>query len=138
MEKRLKKIITLLALLGVGISAYLAYLKITNNTLSCGLGQCTVVQTSKYSEIFGIPVAILGLEYYLALLVLSWSKFKKATQIWALLGLAFSSYLTVLELFILKAICGWCVLSFVIIIIINLLIFKEEKDALPSSRPRRI
>jgi uncharacterized membrane protein len=137
MGKRLKQTITLLTLAGIGVSAYLTYLKITNNTIACNLGECGAVQNSKYSEMFGIPVALLGLLYYLSLLVLLWSKFKKGVQLWALWGLIYSSYLTILELFVLKVICGWCVISFVIIIIINLLVFKEDDD-LSSSRSRRI
>jgi len=137
MGKRLKTIIIILSLAGIGVSLHLTYLKITHNSHSCGLGDCGIVQTSKYSEMFGIPVAALGVMYYITLLTLLFGKLYKHAKLWALWGLAFSSYLTILELFVLKAICGWCVISFVIIIIINLLIFKEHDD-LSSSRPRRV
>ncbi len=138
METKTRKIVTILALLGVGVSIHLTLIKTSDNTFFCTLGQCGTVQNSKYSEIFGMPVAVLGLIYYITLLTLNWAKLSKLTQAWALWGLAFSSYLTIIELFVLKAICGWCVISFVIIILINLLVFREEQSDLSSSRPRRI
>lgn len=138
MGSKTKKLITILAILGIGVSAYLTYIKISINAFSCNFGQCGVVQDSKHSELFGIPVAMFGLAFYAALLTLTWSKFKKVAQAWALWGLIFSSYLTILELFVLKAICGWCVISFVIIILINLLIFEKDTNDLSSGRPRRI
>lgn len=123
------KIILLLAILGVGVSVYLTNIKTSNNIYSCGFGQCNVVQASKYSELFGIPVAVFGLVFYVLLITFLMARIKKLLLAWALFGLLFSSYLTVIELFVLKAICGWCVISFVIIILINLLISSEpSKD----------
>lgn len=138
MEAKTRKIVTILALLGVSVSIHLTLIKTSGNTFSCTLGQCGTVQDSKYAEIFGMPIVILGLIYYVTLLTLIRAKLNKPTQAWALWGLAFSSYLTIIELFVLKAICGWCVISFVIIILINLLVFRERQSDLSSSRPRRI
>lgn len=122
-----KKILIFLAILGIGISAYLTYVKLQPEGIACNLGQCDIVQASKYSELFGIPIAIYGLGYYILFITLISANLKKYANYWALWGLLFSSYLTLLELFVLKAICGWCVLSFIVIILINLLIGVKEK-----------
>ena len=118
--------ILILALAGLIMSTYLTRLKLENNIYSCGLGECGIVQSSEYAEFFGIPVAAFGAGFYGLLFVLVASNLPKFARGWALFGLAFSMYLTALELFVIKALCGWCVISFAIVILINLLIFKDE------------
>lgn len=104
--------------LGILISLLLTYYKFSSDPLVCGLGNCHAVQHSKYGSIFGIPVAILGIVYYLVLLFLHTNFSNKYIKIWLIWGILFSSYLTYIELFVLKEICGWCVVSFVNIIIL--------------------
>ena len=59
----------ILALLGAGISGYLAYVKLSATQAVClGLGECEAVQNSPYSVILGIPISILGLLTYLAII----------------------------------------------------------------------
>lgn len=115
-------LVPLLAVLGLGVAGYMAYIEITHLDAVCGpVGECNVVQTSQYAAIAGIPVAVLGLIFYLAVLVL-WALQRSAAGQWArpaalaLLGLAvfgvlFSVYLTLLELFVIHAICMWCLTS---------------------------
>ncbi len=67
-------------------------------------------------------MAAFGAGFYALLFVLTAANLKKWVQAWTLWGLIFSMYLTVLELFVIKALCGWCVISFVIVILVNLLI----------------
>ncbi|MEA3338049.1 MAG: vitamin K epoxide reductase family protein [Chloroflexota bacterium] len=107
---------------GIAVATYLTYIKLFGLEAYCaGVGNCEAVQTSPYAELFGIPVAILGLLTYLALLVLflvKWFDWRDlgqlATQLFflvTLVGLLFSVYLTYLELFVILAICPWCVAS---------------------------
>ena len=118
-----------LIVLGIGVAGYLTYVKLFGLEPYCvGAGDCEAVQTSPYSAIFGIPVAVLGLLTYLALAVLWWVKRKDwrdlgglATQLFflaTLVGFLFSLYLTYLELFVILAICSWCVTSAVVMTIL--------------------
>lgn len=126
-------LIPVLAVLGLGVSAYLAYVEITHVAAVCGpVGECNAVQSSQYAQIAGIPVAVLGLVNYVAVLVL-WAVQRSATGKWArpaalaLLALAafgvlFSIYLTLLELFVIHAVCMWCLSSAVIATLILLVV----------------
>ncbi|NJN97381.1 MAG: hypothetical protein HC875_26515 [Anaerolineales bacterium] len=114
-----------LALLGLGVAVYLAYVEITHVEAICGpIGACNVVQSSPYARIFGIPIAVLGVLFYLLVGVL-WVGQKYLPGRWAGLvevellglsvtGLLFSIYLTWLELFVIQAVCAWCLSSAVI------------------------
>lgn len=115
----------LLVLAGVGVAGYLSYVKLYGLQAFCaGIGNCEVVQTSPYSELFGIPVAILGLGAYLFLTLLWWLKAtdwrglgdmaRQGFLFVSLVGVLFSAYLTYLELFVILAICPWCVISAVL------------------------
>ncbi len=118
-------VIPVLALLGIGISGYLTYTKLSNTTAVClGLGECETVQNSPYSEIFGIPIALLGLLAYAMILFLWWwgrSPERANSDLVpvgifgiSLFGFLYSAYLTYLELFIIEAICPWCVASAIV------------------------
>ncbi len=122
-----------LAVLGLGVSAYLAYVEISHTAAVCGpVGECNVVQTSRYAQIAGVPVAVLGLINYLGVLAL-WAVQRSGVGRWArpaslaLLGLAlagvlFSIYLTLLELFVIHAVCMWCLASALIVTLIMLVV----------------
>lgn len=122
----------ILALLGVGISSYLAYVKLSATQAVClGLGECETVQNSPYSVILGIPIAILGLLTYLAIIALWWWS-QDEQRPYAdlaplilfgitLFGFLYSAYLTYLELFVLKAICPWCVASAIIMTVLMII-----------------
>ena len=97
--------------------------------LICGKsGGCLTVQASKYAEFLGLPVAAYGAGGYLALLIVGfaglqgrWADAPGPTKLLALLsgiGVLFTVYLTALELFVIHAICRWCVASAVIIVLI--------------------
>ncbi len=76
-------LIPLLAILGLGVAGYMAYIEITHVAAVCGpVGECNVVQTSQYAQIAGIPVAVLGLVFYLATLVL-WVVQRSGAGRWA-------------------------------------------------------
>jgi len=122
----------ILALLGVGISGYLTYVKLSATQAVClGLGECETVQNSPYSVILGIPIAVLGLLTYLAIIVLWWwsqdeqRPYADLTPMLlfgiTLFGFLYSAYLTYLELFVLKAICPWCVASAIIMTVLMII-----------------
>ncbi len=118
-------LIPALCLAGLGVAAYLAFVEITHTEAVCGpVGECNAVQTSPYAQILGIPVAVLGLINYAAVLVL-WATGRFGAARWAgpagrgllyltVFGVLFSIYLTLLEIFVIHAICAWCLTSAVI------------------------
>ena len=121
-----RMIIAALALGGVGLSTYLAMYKLGYiGTLACGTGGCELVQMSKWATFLGLPVAIWGVLYYVALFVVAFAgtmeRFVDSPWIsHALLaltswGVAFSVWLTYLELYVIHAICRFCVVSAVLI-----------------------
>jgi uncharacterized membrane protein len=113
-----------LSLAGTLVSGYLTWLHLTGASALCtGLGGCEVVQSSRYAWVGPVPVALLGLGAYLALLLLALWRWRGGPA-WAglvLFGLAvagalYSGYLTYIEVFVLGALCPWCVTSAVIIL----------------------
>ena len=110
-----------LALAGVLISSYLTWTYLNGAVPVCvgGSGGCETVQTSRYSEILGVPVAALGLFAYATMLLCAVLRGEKAAlsgAFVALVGVLFSAYLSYLELFVLRAICQWCVASAVLVV----------------------
>lgn len=114
--------IVLLSAAGVAVAAYLSWVALGDGEVACGpAGDCRAVQDSRYSEVVGVPVALLGLGMYAALLALSaltlvaGAASPPVVRVWtfalALGGVLYSAYLTYLELFVIDAICSWCVVS---------------------------
>jgi uncharacterized membrane protein len=118
----------LLSLAGLFISGYLYLYKIGRiGSLACGTGGCETVQLSSWSQFAGIDVALIGVLGYAGLLGLSLTSLQtgasrnwpvRAMAVAAGIGVAFTLYLTYLELFVIRAICRWCVVSGVIILAI--------------------
>ncbi len=118
--------VALLALVGVLLATYLYLYKIgVVGTMACGAGSCELVQTSQWSRFLGVEVSLIGLLGYLGIFGVSLAGLQPGQQErrWpdrALVflsggGFLFSAYLTYVELFVLDAICRWCVVSAVII-----------------------
>jgi uncharacterized membrane protein len=108
-----------LALVGVGIAGYLTYIHYAGLQPFCvgGHGACERVQSSPWSELAGIPVAVLGLAGYVAILlslVLPEDPGRSAAALLSLVGAGFSAWLTYVEIAKIEAICQWCVASAVI------------------------
>ena len=111
----------LLALIGLFVAVYLSlYHMGFYGALICGAGSCEVVQTSKYARLLGQPVPLWGTLWYAGVLALAFLGLGPASGtrlldvLLALLvtsGLLFSIYLTAIEIFILHAVCMWCVIS---------------------------
>lgn len=134
-----------LALAGVAISVYLTVEHYTaSTTLACpdtGVVNCLKVTTSPQSSIIGIPVALLGLLFFVALaastIPVLWRSSSPAVR-WGRLGLAGVGVLTVLyllyvELFVVDAICLWCtaihVLAIALFIVIALRMATDDQPA---------
>jgi uncharacterized membrane protein len=126
----------LMSLLGLFVSAYLYLYKIGRiGTLACGSGACEAVQTSVWSRFMGVEVSLIGLVGYAVLLVaalvaLRPDQVERRQPALVLAGLAglgvlFTAYLTYLELFVIHAICRWCVGSAVIIVTVLVLVLLE-------------
>jgi len=123
---RHRQAIALLALIGLLIALYLALHRVgAIGSLQCGSGGCETVQTSAYAVFLGVPVAFYGVAGYLALFLVSLVGLQPPllerrgpTLLLAVmggLGLAFTAYLTYIELFVIHAICRWCVASAAVI-----------------------
>ena len=117
-----RQILALLAVVGICIALYLTLYKFgVIGVLSCSIGSCEMVNTSKWSMLFGLPIAAWGLGAYVVLLVLaivggSESREESVPIAQLLVALAgfsvlFSAWLTYLELFVIHAICIWCLSS---------------------------
>ena len=105
------KAIAGLALAGLAISAYLTWVHYAGIEPVCtGVSDCQRVQSSDYAELVGIPVALIAVVGYEAILA-SLRMRVELTALLAYLGLAFSAYLTWAEVFRIDAICQWCVAS---------------------------
>jgi uncharacterized membrane protein len=139
----------LLSLLGLFVSAYLYLYKIGRiGTLACGTGGCETVQTSVWSRFAGVEVSLIGMVGYALLLVVALVALRPALAdrcgpaavlvALAAGGVLFTAYLTYLELFVIHAICRWCVGSAAIIVTLLLLGLLELRRlrALPAARSR--
>jgi uncharacterized membrane protein len=109
-----------LATAGFGVAGYLTYVHYAGINPVCTTGgSCEKVQTSVYSELAGVPVALLGLLAYGvilgSLLVPQREATRFTTMVVTLAAFAFSGYLTYRELYSVHAICEWCVSSAVIL-----------------------
>jgi uncharacterized membrane protein len=117
-DRRLRQVAIVLALIGFAVAAYLTYVHYEGIESVCGLGgDCEKVQTSEWSDLAGVPVALLGLIGYAAILATLFVEREEALiagALIALVGFGFSAYLTYRELFSIDAICPWCVASAVI------------------------
>jgi uncharacterized membrane protein len=122
-ERRLRRLIGVVALIGLAVAAYLTYVHYAELEPICagGGGGCERVQNSSYAELAGIPVAVLGLIGYALILGSLWipgESGRLAGAVLALVGFGFSLYLTWAELFEIDAICQWCVASAVLMTIL--------------------
>lgn len=139
-----RMIIAAMALGGVGLATYLAMYKLGMiGTLACTVGSCETVNLSRWATFLGIPVAVWGLGFYVVLfaVALLGTTERFVNETWvshALLaltgwGVLFSAWLTYLELYVINAICIFCVVSAILVTVIFLVSVVEWR-----SRPREI
>ncbi len=124
-DKRLRLAAAVAAGLGFAVAAYLTYVHYADIAAICAAsGGCERVQSSSYAELAGIPVALMGLFGYAAILAATLlpGELPRFAASWlAVVGFCFSIYLTYLELFEIDAICQWCIASAVIMAVLAVL-----------------
>jgi uncharacterized membrane protein len=119
----------LVALVGLFVALYLTLYKAgLIGTLACGAGSCETVQLSRWATFLGLPVAAWGSAYYAVVFALAlagiqerWADSRRVALALLVLtgwGVLFSAWLTYLELFVIDAICRWCVVSAVIALVL--------------------
>jgi uncharacterized membrane protein len=118
-SRTLRITLLVLAVIGLGIASYLTYVHYAGIKPACTAGEsCTKVQTSVYSKLAGVPVALIGLLGYVGILgalLVDGENGRLAAVAMAWVGFAFSAYLTGRELWSIDAICIWCVGSAVVL-----------------------
>ena len=139
-------IVAALALAGILISAYLTLYKLgVIGELTCSIGSCETVNTSRWSVFLGIPVAAWGLVFYMDVFVIAlvgtMPRFENEPFIsvvlvaQAMIGVIFSAWLTYLELGVIHAICIWCVTSAAIVAAISLVSIADLREIRGAPTP---
>lgn len=127
------------SLLGLGVVSFLFYEYTFSDSVVCLIGSgCDTVRLSPYSSFLGISIPILGVAFYLTMagfsVVRSHAFFSKKLfrlqLLGSLAGAGFGIYLTFLEVFVIKAICFWCALSFIISLAVLLSVILSRKNNL--------
>ena len=133
-----------LSLTGLAVAAYLIIVETQSVQAFCGpVGDCNAVQSSSYSRLWGIlPVGVLGALGYIGILAAWWggrqnwgwpSKYAPVALFgMALFGTIFSIYLTYLEIFVIGAVCIWCISSAIIITLLLLVSLRSALGAFSS------
>ena len=143
MNKRM--LAALVALAGVFVALYLAMYKLGYiGTLVCQVGSCETVQTSRWATLLGTPVAIWGVGYYVAVLAVSLAglsarlgdsrRLSRVLVLMALTGVLFSLWLTYLELFVIHAVCMWCVISAMLAVLLLVLAMMDLREVTTAAR----
>jgi uncharacterized membrane protein len=115
-EGTLRRAATFLATLGIAAAAYIAIAEADGGAPAClaGGGGCEKVAASSHSELLGVSVAVIGIVGYALLLTAALLRGDGARMggfLLGLIGFGYSVYLTYLELFVIEAVCQWCVVS---------------------------
>lgn len=132
-------IVAMLALAGIFVATYLLLYKLGMiGHLTCSIGSCETVNTSKWAIFLGMPVAAWGVAFYVAFFVLAlvstgerYAESRGMAQVLVVLagtGVLFSGWLTWLELFRIHAICQWCVISAILVTVIFVISLLELRE----------
>src|SRR3984885_8472633 len=143
MRLTLRRLMLVLAVIGLGVATYLTIIHYAGIKPACTAGtSCIKVQSSVWSKLDGVPVALLGLIGYIgitaSLLASDREETRLATLGLTLIGFAFSGYLTYRELFSIHAICEWCASSAVILtllLICSVIRYVITDDLAPGPSP---
>jgi uncharacterized membrane protein len=123
------------ALAGLGIATYLTIVHYSGGEPVCAVAHgCATVQQSDYAALAGVPVAVLGLFGYLALLVAlarDGEAWRTAAAFLSIAGLGFSAWLTYVEVGVLHAICIWCVGSAICMTLLTVLTIGRMMRVVP-------
>ncbi|MEW5914890.1 MAG: vitamin K epoxide reductase family protein [Gemmatimonadota bacterium] len=143
MSKR--QFLALIALIGVFLATYLTLYKVgAIGALACQAGSCETVQLSRWATFLGLPVAAWGILFYIVLLALALAgtsaraadsrALSLALLAWTGWGVVFSSWLTYLELFVIRAICQYCVGSAVLVAIAFVVAYLDYRSTATARR----
>jgi uncharacterized membrane protein len=114
-EGALRRTATFLSAFGIGVAAYIAIAEADGGAPACFAGGgCEKVAASSHSELLGVSVAAIGIVGYALLLAAALLRGDGARMggfLLGLVGFGYSVYLTWLELFVIEAVCQWCVVS---------------------------
>lgn len=127
--RRILLAIALFGVIGFAIAGYLTYTHYNEAALVCAVGGCETVQTSRYSTIGPLPIALLGMGMFAAIIGLAVLRLMRSSIVraetasivaWGMLlaGILYYLYLTYVELFVLNAVCQWCVLSSIAAVVV--------------------
>lgn len=127
-QPRRPLVVLVLSVLGALVSAYLVYEHFTSATrFACpetGGVNCVKVTTSEYSVFLGVPIAVLGLGFFLAMTAMSWPSLwrrpvlRGGRLVASVVGVLFVLRLVWVELFRIDAICLWCTAIHVIVVVL--------------------
>ena len=137
-DRLLRSALAALCAAGAGVTAYLLSVRWGSVELYCTTGGCETVQSSSYAELLGIPVAAAG---FVAYLVLGASAFftaplvRVAAAAIALAAVGFSVYLLAVQLWVIDAICIWCVASDVIVTLVAVVALLRLRGLFPRAAP---
>lgn len=120
-DRTLRAVVAALAGIGAAVAGYLLWARLTDTTIACATRGCETVQSSSYSELFGLPVAGLGLVAYAGILASAlttreWARGLGAAI--ALAGFGFSAYLVYVQAEVLGAFCNWCLASDIVMTVL--------------------
>ncbi len=132
-------IIAALALIGAFVAGYLTLYKMgVIGELTCSVRGCETVNTSRWATFLGFPVAAWGVAFYVAMFIVATigasrrfegeRNFAQALTLMSGIGVLFSAWLTYLELFVIHAVCMWCVISAVIVTLIFFLSLRDLRE----------
>jgi uncharacterized membrane protein len=126
-----------LAGLGACVTGYLTIVHYTGARLACPTSGCETVQRSRYAELAGVPVALLGLLAFLALIATAVADLPELAIAVTVTSFLFSAYLFVVQVAVIHAICAWCVTSDVALTLLLPLAFLRvrARSSAPGAAP---
>ena len=139
----LLRISIIFTLIGFFDSLYLFYSEISGRffcPIQVGMFECETVNTSKFAKLLGVHVSLWGMLFYLLVIVILFLSQYTTNEYWlsfflpiaGLWGFLFSVYLTAIELFVIKKLCEFCLLSAMCITVVFVLILFAKKLVFPS------
>ena len=130
----MRRAVAVISAIGVVVSAYLTWVHYSGNLALCvGVGGCESVQGSRFAVAGGVPVALIGLGGFAVIFALAVLRLRQAPPAWAdtaifalsVAATVYVSYLTYIELFVLGAVCPWCVAVAVCAVLVLALVSAE-------------
>lgn len=122
-DRALRIAVLVVAAIGLAVAGWLSYEELRGELPNCpiGGGGCATVALSDYSDLAGIPVPYIGIVGYVLIIASTFLRGdagRLSGAFLALVGVGFSAYLTYLELFVIDAVCQYCVASAVVMLIL--------------------